>query len=152
MAYKLKEVTIRTNNSNEGMKKISELWEDITRGKLPLVFDSEHVFQKGISPVSKYSHYASDENGEYDLTIMAVNAEFFRDMETAVSEGRYKKYEETDARGIISTCTQRAWARVWAEQQSGELQRAFTADYESTVPAEYTKDRKAHCYLYIAVL
>ena len=27
MAYKLKEVTMRTNNSNEGIKMISEMWE-----------------------------------------------------------------------------------------------------------------------------
>lgn len=40
------------------------------------------MFQQGVSPVSKYSNYSSDEEG----------------------------------------------------------------DYESTVPSEYTKDRKAHCY------
>ncbi len=31
------------------------------------------------------------------------------------------------------------------------LKRAFTIDYESAVPAEYTKEGKAHCYLYIAI-
>ncbi len=29
--------------------------------------------------------------------------------------------------------------------------RAFSSDYESSVPVEYTKDGKAHCFLYIAV-
>ncbi len=47
MAYKLKEVTIRTNNSKEGMKKIGEIWGDIVSGKLPILFDSEHIFQQG---------------------------------------------------------------------------------------------------------
>ena len=46
---------------------------------------------------------------------------------------------------------QKAWERVWAEQKNGGIVRAFTMDYESSVPAEYTKDGKAHCYLYIAV-
>jgi predicted transcriptional regulator YdeE len=90
MAYKLKEVTIRTNNSEEGTKIISEIWADVASGKLPILFDTEHVFQKGISPVSKYSNYSSDQNGDYDLTIMAVTADFFRKMEAAVSKGLYK--------------------------------------------------------------
>ena len=29
MAYRLKAVTIRTNNSEEGIRKIAELWRDI---------------------------------------------------------------------------------------------------------------------------
>lgn len=74
MSYKLKEVTVRTNNTQEGAKIISEVWKDVISGKLPIIFDSEHVFQQGISPVSKYSNYSSDENGDYDLTIMTVTA------------------------------------------------------------------------------
>ncbi|MHB9323712.1 AraC family transcriptional regulator, partial [Fusobacterium polymorphum] len=31
------------------------------------------------------------------------------------------------------------------------LKRAFTVDYESSVPAEFSNDGKAHCYLYIAI-
>lgn len=81
MAYKLKEVTIRTSNSEEGTKMISEIWGDITSGKLPLLFDSEHMFQQGVSPVSKYSNYFSDESGDHDLTIMAVTADFFQKIE-----------------------------------------------------------------------
>ena len=45
MAYRLKAVTIRTNNSEEGIRKIAELWEDILTGKLPLLSD-------GIIPIS----------------------------------------------------------------------------------------------------
>ncbi|MBK1810756.1 AraC family transcriptional regulator [Clostridium sp. YIM B02505] len=151
MAYKLKEATIRTNNSEEGMKMIDELWEDISSGKLPVLFDSEHTFQQGISPVSRYSNYSSDESGDYDLTIMAVSVEFFKNMEVAVSKGLYKKYVEKDENGEIGVCAKKAWEKVWNEQKSGEIKRAFTMDYESSVPSEYTKDGKAHCYLYIAI-
>jgi predicted transcriptional regulator YdeE len=151
MAYKLREVTVRTNNSEEETKVISEIWEDIVSGKLPILFDTEHMFQQGVSPVSKYSNYSSDESGDYDLTIMAVTAGFFRKMETAVSKGLYKKYDEKDESGEIGACTRKAWKKVWLEQKSGNIKRAFTQDYESTVPGEYTKDGKPHCYLYIAI-
>lgn len=151
MAYKLKEVTIRTNNSDVGIEMIGEIWADITSGKLPLLFDSERVFQQGISPISKYSNYSSDESGDYDLTIMAVTADFFKEMELAVSKGLYKKYDEKDEDGDIGVCTRKAWEKVWHDQKSGEIKRSFTEDYESTVPSEYTKDGKSHCYLYIAI-
>lgn len=152
MAYKLDKITIRTNNSKEGMKKISDIWKDVVNGKIPILFDSEHTFQHGISPVSKYSNYSSDENGDYDLTIMGVTADFFQKMDTEVSKGFYKKYDEQDENGDISICTKKAWEKVWSEQKSGNIHRAFTSDFESTVPSEYTKDGKAHCYLYIAIL
>lgn len=150
MAYQLKEVTLRIRNLENGMEKISEVWQDVVSGKLPLLFDSQHVFQQGLSPVSRYSNYETDESGDYDLTIMGVQADFFQRMEEAVSQGFYKKYEEADE--DISTCTRRAWEKVWAQQKAGEIHRSFTEDYESSVPAEYTKDGKAHCYLYIAVV
>lgn len=149
MAYQLKVVTMRTNNSNEGMARIDELWQDITSGKLPLLFDSEHKFLQGISPVSKYHNYASDENGDYDLSILGVTVNFFQEMENAVIKGTYKKYKESG--DDLGLCAKKAWAKVWSEQKAGEINRSYSEDYESTVPAEYTKDGKAHCYLYIAV-
>lgn len=151
MAYKLSAITIRTNNSKEGLKIIDEVWMDVAIGKLPILFDSQHAFQQGISPVSKYSNYSSDENGDYDLTIMTVTSDFFQKMDTEVSKGFYKKYIEKDENGEISVCTRKAWERVWSEQKSGAIHRIFTEDFESTVPSEYTKDGKAHCYLYIAI-
>jgi len=149
MAYWLKTVTIRTNNKTEGMKKIDAVWSDITTGRIPLLFDSEHNLLPGISPVSQYSNYESDENGDYDLCITGVTADFFGEMDQAVSAGRYKKYEE--AGDDLGLCAKRAWERVWDEQKTGAVRRTYSADYESTVPAAYTKDGKAHCYLYIAI-
>ncbi|WP_304519125.1 AraC family transcriptional regulator [Clostridium estertheticum] len=115
------------------MNNIGDIWKDIISGKLPILFDSEHVFQNGISPVSEYSNYSSDENGEYDLTIMAVKADFFQKMGAEVSKGFYKKYDEKDENGEISVCTRNAWEKVWSEQKSGDIHRTFTAYFESTV-------------------
>ncbi len=151
MAYTLKQVTIRTNNTDEGMKKIDEIWKDIESGKMPILFDSEHVFQQGVSPVSKYSNYESDENGDYDLSIMGVMADFFQKIEIEVGKGLYKKYDEADETGDIGICARKAWEKVWNDGKLGFITRSYTEDYESSVPAEYTKDGKAHCYLYIAI-
>ena len=144
MAYRLKAVTIHTNNSEEGMRKIAELWEDVLIGKLPLLSD-------GIIPISQYSNYESDENGNYDISIVGVKHNFFEDIEKEVEKGLYKKYEANDENGNVEICTRKVWKNVWNDTHSGILKRAFTIDYESSVPAEFSKDGKAHCYLYIAI-
>ncbi len=144
MAYKLKAVTIRTNNSEEGIRKIAELWEDVLTGKFPILFD-------GIVPISQYSNYESDEKGNYDISIVAVKQNFFNDIEKEVEKGLYKKYEANDENGNVEICTKKVWEKVWNDTHSGILKRAFTVDYECSVPREFSKDGKAHCYLYIAV-
>ena len=144
MSYRLKAVTIRTNNSEEGIRKIAELWGDVLTGKLPLLSD-------GIIPISQYSNYESNEKGDYDISIVGVKHNFFEDIEKEVEKGLYKKYEANDENGNVELCTKKAWENVWNDTQSGILKRAFTIDYESSVSAEFSKDGKAHCYLYIAV-
>ena len=144
MAYKLKAVTIRTNNSEEGIRKIAELWKDVLTGKLPLLSD-------GIIPISQYSNYESDEKGDYDINIVGVEHNFFEDMEKEVEKGLYKKYEADDENGNVEICTKKVWENVWNDTHSGILKRAFTIDYESSILSEFSKDGKAHCYLYIAV-
>ncbi|WP_101698484.1 effector binding domain-containing protein [Clostridium minihomine] len=151
MPYQLKEATIRTDNTAEGIKRIEEMWQDVSSGKLPILFNNELNFLPGISPVSRYSNYESDENGNYDFSILGVTSDFFKELDSLVSKDLYQKYDESDETGNLQACTQKAWQKVWNQQQSGEISRAFTEDFESTVPAEYTKDGKAHCYLYIAV-
>ncbi|MCI8475721.1 MAG: AraC family transcriptional regulator [Clostridia bacterium] len=149
MSYSLKSVTIRTDNSESGMAKINELWADIMTGKIPLDFIKNGVPVKGLSPISSYSDYESDEKGKYNLSVMTVTVDFFAKMESLVAQGKYIKIDETGE--TITDCANNAWSKVWQLTASGEIKRAFTIDYESTVPAEYTKDGKAHCYLYIAI-
>lgn len=149
MSYSFKSVTIRTDNSESGMVKINELWADIMQGKIPLDFIKNGKPVKGLSPVSAYSDYDSDEKGKYNLSVITVTVDFFAKMEALVAKGNYYKMDESG--DTITDCANKAWSKVWQLSQSGELKRAFTVDYESTVPAEYTKDGKAHCYLYIAI-
>lgn len=151
MAYKLNQITIRANNSKDSMQSISELWHDIENGTIPLLFNSNHIFQRGLSPISKYSNYSSDKNGDYDLTIMTVSPDFFKNMEFLIQKGLYKKYDEKNIDGDINLCTKNAWSKVWNDERFGKIKRSFLEDYESTVPKEYTKDGYAHCYLYISI-
>ncbi len=149
MAYSFNKVTVRTDNSEAGMAKIAELWQDIMTGKVPFDFIENGQPVKGLSPVSEYSNYESDENGKYDLSVMSVTVGFFAEMEAKTASGKYVKIDESGEN--IFVCANKAWQKVWELSACGKINRAFTSDYESTVPAEYCKDGKAHCYLYIAV-
>lgn len=149
MAYILKSVTLRADNSKEQMQKVDEMWRDIVGGKLALMYDSDGNFLQGLSPVSMYANYESDENGAYDLTVFTAPAAFFAEMDDKAGKGAYKKY---DCDGDdIKQAANKAWTRVWEDSKLNAICRAFTEDYESTVPCEYTKDGRAHCYLYIAI-
>ncbi len=149
MSYLLKQVTIRTNNSNEGIEKINQLWQDISTGKMPVLFDNEGNYHQEIIPVSKYSNYDNNENGMYDLSIMGIDLSFFNVLEEKVSNGFYLKFEETGE--TIAQATAYAWQRVWEMTATGKLKRIYTEDYESSILPQYSKDNKAHCVLYIAV-
>src|SRR5574344_1724869 len=149
MGFILQEITIRTDNSSAGMAKIDELWRDVVSGKIPLMYASTGSFQQGLSPVSRYSNYASDETGEYDLSIFTAKADFFTEMTQKTGHGEYAAYDSDGA--DIKDAANKAWSRVWNDKQNNKIRRAFTQDYESTVPGTYTKDGRAHCYLFIAL-
>ena len=149
MSYKFNSVTIRTDNSEIGMTKINELWADIMTGKIPLEFVENGKPVNGLFPLSSYSDYENKEKGKYNLTIISATADFVANIEKLVAQGKYFKIDESG--DTIADCANKAWSKVWNLTASGEIERAFTIDYESTVPAEYAKDGKTHCYLYIAV-
>lgn len=149
MTYRLDKVTVRLKNDAEGTGKISELFADIVSGEIPLLFTSDGKLIEGIAPVCEYSNYESDETGEYDLSVIAVEKDFFKNLESEVSGGKFIKYDI--AGDDVITCARNAWKQVWQDQRNGKIKRTFNIDYESTVPEEYTHDGKAHCMLYIGV-
>lgn len=149
MSYRLDAITI----SNYGLPSpttLREIWHDIESGKLPLIFDSTHNFVPGVSPVLKYSGY-SDDKKKFILSIMGVTKRFFYELEMKVENGTYKKYDFCSDVLDLEECSKRVWENVNLDQANGTIKRAFTCDFESTVPKNYTKDGKAHCYLYIAI-
>ena len=148
MSYRFTQVTIRTNNSLQGLQRIEELWRDASTGQIPMFFDDSGCFLENIFPVAKYSNYESGEEGDYDLSILAVGSDFFQILEKHVKSGEYKKYDACDK--DISACVKLAWKKVWEDHEKGNIKRLYSADYEQIIPPKYSQDGKAHCFLYIA--
>lgn len=151
MAYFLEQVTICTNNTDECTRQIDELWQDIFSGKLPLLFDTEHKQRENIIPLVEYCNYENGAEADYDMSILAVTAKFFDQLELQTARGFMKKYEASDPKGNLKKCLQKAWEAVWADQRTEKIRRAFTYDYESSLPAAQAPDGQAHCSLYISV-
>ncbi len=146
-AYRLTGVTIRTDNSDRGMAQIGALWDDVLQGTLPLLRDSGGQPVPDVIPVARYSGYDSGPAGGYDLTILAVTADFLRELEAEAAAGRYRTYEVRGT-GDLKQCTQEAWVQAWGDQTT---QRAFSTAYEVSTPAAYAPDGVDSCRLYIAV-
>ena len=139
MSYKIKELTIRTNNSKEGIDSVYEVWRDIALGKLPLmVLDNYHI-------ISKYHNY--DDDGYYDITIMSVD---YKKFERDIDNNRYKKYESVGE--SIIDATNNAWNKVYKDIDKGLIKRAFTEDYECSFHSHQIVFDKDYCCLYISIL
>ncbi|NCB93400.1 MAG: AraC family transcriptional regulator [Clostridia bacterium] len=149
MGYVLKEIAISMDGSENEVQNLNDIWRDVESGKIPLLFDSDGEFMDGLSPISLFTNYAANQKGIYDLKIITVKSDFFAQMEQRIIEGKYRKYDCDDAN--MQNAINRAWSQVQEDEKNGVIVRAYTKDYESTVPKEYTKDGKAHCYLYISL-
>ena len=154
MSYILNGVTIRTNDTKDGLKKIDELWNDIMIGRIPILCDSEHNGQEGISPVAAYGNYEADEGGnydvnsDYDLSILGVRADFFEEMEQKVNSGFYKKYDVSDENGDIGICTRKAWETVWDEQKVVKFTGLSLRIMKAQLPLNTQKIKK-HIVIFI---
>lgn len=144
MIYILKEVVLRTNNSPKGMEKISQLWEDILSKKISLLPENKNEFL-----ISKYSNYESDENGEYDLTIMRRELNFLLQLDERAKNREFIKYEEMA--DDIESCARKVWARVWEDKRNDNLDRAYKEDYQLDILPMFSQDGKYHSVLYISI-
>lgn len=144
MSYILKEVVLRTNNTPEGMEKISQLWGDILTKKISLLPENKNELL-----ISKYSNYESDENGEYDLTIMRRELKFLLKLDERVKNREFIKYEEIDDN--IENCARKVWNRVWKDKKNNKLDRAYIEDYQLDILSIFSQDGKCHSILYISI-
>ena len=150
MAYLLDSISMKTDASPEAMEQVGELWKDIVSGKIPLMYDSDGRFQEGLSPITAFENVSLESPEPYTMTILTVPASFFGELNEGVAKGTYRMYEGTDEKDIGKSADI-AWEAVQKDIAAGILDASGLTGYESTVPAEYTPDHKAHCYIYIAV-
>lgn len=113
--------TIRTNNFNDEhvIEKIMGMWDDASAEL------SEH---EGIT-YGLYYEYESDYKGDYTLgvAIEGVN-------ESSITIGEDTKYEvfkvDMDSeQGMLNT-----WNEIWNKEKEGQLDRAYTYDFEKYYP------------------
>lgn len=125
MSYKFKSLTIRTDNSEEGIKCISSLWDDIFSKKI--VMETKNL-------MSEYSNYESNQNGKYDFTIMTINNDFIKTLEESLNKGDYLKYS-IDGK-TPEESSKRAWEKIWRDYKQKKIHRAFSKDFEISFPSK----------------
>ncbi|MCM3042698.1 effector binding domain-containing protein [Paenibacillus motobuensis] len=107
----------RTNNFKDPdmYSKITGIWQNI-QGR-------PEVANTVIYGV--YHNYESNYKGDYDLSI--ATSSFTTTKKLTVAEQGYKifKVDRSKENGVFET-----WQRIWALEESGELDRAYTFDYE----------------------
>lgn len=148
VAYRLTGVTLETDASEESMEALSEVWQDILSGRIPLMHDRDGNFAEGLSPVTEFCNMAIDGSRAYPVNIRTVEAGFFADLQEKAENGQYRVYSgshETD----IGPAADAAWGAVMEDVSAGILDGSKLSGYESTVPADYTPDHTARCFLYI---
>ncbi|MCR6105912.1 effector binding domain-containing protein [Salipaludibacillus agaradhaerens] len=108
----------RTNNFNDDLvlQKITELWK-VASSKLADHHDSLYGL---------YHDYESDYKGDYTLSVAIKTTEEAADLSLSENE-KYEIFnvDTTDEQGVF-----KAWQKIWHLEESGELKRAYSYDYE----------------------
>ena len=122
---------IRTNNFNDEnvMQKIMEMWQNTS------AYLSDH---KG-DTYGLYYEYESDYKGDYTLGV-AIKKESDSSI-TIPSDTKFEifKVDADEEQGIMNT-----WKDIWNKEKKGELDRAYTFDFE-----KYYPDGKIDIYIAI---
>ncbi|KWW11426.1 MULTISPECIES: effector binding domain-containing protein [Peribacillus] len=114
--------SIRTNNFNDErlMQRITELWQKAS---------DRLADHQGITH-AVYHKYESDYKGDYSLSITVEDD----DGEPSLEIPNNVKYEifivDTKVEhGVINT-----WKEIWAREDAGTLERAYSFDFEKYYP------------------
>jgi len=128
-SVKVKGLQIRTNNANEmhpDTQKIAPLWGRFYREVLP-------TLKEGATVYGVYHNYASDANGDFDVTVGADVLEVTEEMkEVTLEEGRYLVFP---VKGELPQAIIDTWQQVWAyfEDPSIDERRAHETDFEKYI-------------------
>lgn len=112
---------IRTNNFRDEhvMQKITEMWK-----KASTVLSNKNDNVYGL-----YHEYESDYKGDYTLCV-AIES---KDESSIVipNDTKYEifKVDPDKEQGVFNT-----WNEIWTKEESGQLNRAYTFDFEKYYP------------------
>ncbi|MFD1412468.1 GyrI-like domain-containing protein [Oceanobacillus jeddahense] len=112
---------IRTNNFRDEhvMQKITEMWK-----KASTVLSNKNDNVYGL-----YHEYESDYKGDYTLCV-AIES---KDASSLVipNDTKYEifKVDHNEEQGVFNT-----WNEIWTKEESGQLNRAYTFDFEKYYP------------------
>ncbi|UTR14037.1 effector binding domain-containing protein [Salipaludibacillus sp. LMS25] len=124
--------SIRTNNFNDDLvlQKITELWK----------IASSTLADHDDSLYGLYHDYESDYKGDYTLSVAIKTTEELADLSLPENE-KYEIFnvDTSDEQGIFKT-----WQKIWRLEESGELKRAYSYDYE-----EYQATGEVNIYIAI---
>lgn len=116
-------LNVRTQNSdefNEKTAKLPGLWQKFYTSDLAV----------NANPFGVYSHYDSDANGYYSVTVGITSSHAVTQLNSvAVQTGNYLVFQGT---GPMPVTVVETWKRVWAYfAANNEYQRNFISDFEA---------------------
>ncbi|MBU5466205.1 effector binding domain-containing protein [Virgibacillus sp. MSJ-26] len=113
--------SIRANNFNDEhvMQKINDMWKNA----------SPELSEHKDNIYGLYHEYESDYKGDYTLSVAIEGTNV-----SSIKIPNYTTYEvfkvETDSKqGIFNT-----WSDIWNMEKEGQLERAYTYDFEKYKP------------------
>ncbi len=102
------------------MEKIQNMWKEAYRS---LEGKNDTVY--GI-----YYDYESDFKGDYSIGVGIENVDKGSMMISDQANYNIFKVTSSDEEGILKT-----WQKIWGLEESGELERAYTVDFEKYLPS-----------------
>ena len=143
MTYRLDKISVRITDDKEGFKKINEIFDDIFKGKIPLIHNNKRKLDNYLIPLGHYEEYR---DVEYIYTVYADDCDTLFQIHKWINYGDIREFE-----GSGSSIDQaRKDARHKLKIQWG-IERTFINDFEYIVPKYESKDGKVHCYLYVGI-
>ena len=143
MTYRLDKISIRITDDKKGFEKINEIYDDIFKGKIPLIHNNDRKLDKNLIPLGHYENYKED---EYTFIVFADDCDTLFQIHKWINYGDIKEFEGSG----LSIDQARKEARHKLMIYRG-IERTFTNDFETIVPKCDSKDGKVYCYLYVGI-
>lgn len=61
MTYRLDKISIRVRDNKKGFEMVNEIYEDIFKGKIPLIHNNKRKLDENLIPLGHYENYKEDE-------------------------------------------------------------------------------------------